>query len=276
MYVGVDIGGTKTLLAVFDQHGVITEEKVFPTPKNYSHWLLELRHALAQFETQDFQAGAAGIPATLLDRRHGRGLAFGNLPWQNVPVQADLERICHCPFVVENDAKLAGLSEALLLQSKYSKVLYVTISTGVGYALVDNGVINTDVGDGGGRTILLEYNDKMTPWEDFASGRAIVERYGKKAKDITDEKTWQKIARDLAKGLIELIAVTEPEVIIFGGAVGAYFGRYGKQLETELKKYHLPLLPIPPLRAAERPEEAVIYGCYDLAKQRFDHAAFSR
>ena len=275
MYVGVDIGGTKTLLAVFDQHGVVTEESEFPTPKNYSHWLLELQHQLAHLETKDFQAGAVGMPAVTIDRQHG-GLAFGNLPWKNVPIQADVERVCDCPIVVENDCKMACLSEALLLKDKYHKVLYITISTGIGYGLVDNGVIDTNIGDGGGREIMLEHKGKIMPWEDFASGRAIVERFGRKAKDITDETTWQTIARDLAKGLIELIAVTEPEVIVFGGAVGAYFGRYGKQLEDELKKYHLPQVPIPPLRAAERPEEAVIYGCYEFAKQNYSRAAVSQ
>ncbi len=272
MYVGVDIGGTKTLLAVFDQHGVVTEESEFPTSKNYSHFLLELRHQLAHFKTQDFQAGGVGVTG-LIDRKHGRRFAAGTLPWQDVPVQADMERIFDCPIVIENDAKLAGLSEALLLEGKYHKVLYVTVSTGIGYALVVDGVIDTSIGDHGGTDIMVEHQGKRVDWESFASGRAIVARYGKKAQDITDEKTWQAIARDLAKGLIELIAITEPEVIVFGGSVGAHFGKYGHLVEIELKKYHLPLVPIPPLRAAERPEEAVIYGCYDLAKRSFDHAA---
>ena len=75
MYVGVDVGGTKTLLAVLNDHGEIVEEKIFPTPKNYSHWLLELRHQLAHFQTHDFQAGGVGIPAVEIDRQHGRGNA---------------------------------------------------------------------------------------------------------------------------------------------------------------------------------------------------------
>ena len=188
-----------------------------------------------------------------------------------MPLQADVERICHCPIVVENDAKLAALSEAMLLKDRYRKVLYITVSTGIGIGLAVDGAIDTSIGSGGGRTILLEYRGKMTPWEDFASGHAIVERYGKMAVDITDEKTWRAIARDLAKGLIEVIALTEPEVIVFGGSVGVYFERYGKLLAEELKAYELPLVKIPALREAQRPEEAVVYGCYDLAKQRFGH-----
>lgn len=273
MYLGVDVGGTKTLVAVLDQHGVIKEKTKFPTPKNYDHWLLELRHALAHFETKEFQAAGVGVPAVLLDREHGRGINFGNLPWENVPVQRDLEHAVKCPVVVENDAKMAGLSEAMLLKSDFQRVLYVTVSTGIGYALIVNQTIDTNIGDGGGRALILEHGHQHMPWEDFASGHAIVERYGKKAADITDKATWKAISRDLAKGLAELIALTEPEVIVVGGSVGTYFDRYGKLLSAELKKYHVPLLTLPKLRPAQRPEEAVVYGCYDLAKQGFPHAS---
>lgn len=273
MYVGIDIGGTKTLVAVLNNDGTIVEHVKFPTPKNYDHFLLELRHTLAHFKHQEFKAGGLGMPVTDFDREHGRAISFGNQNWHNVPVQHDVERICHCPFVVENDAKMAALSEAMMLKHEFSKVLYVTVSTGIGYGFVDHGRIDTNIGDGGGRLMQFEHRGKLTPWEDFASGRAIVARYGKRAEDIHDQATWTKISRDLAKGLIELIAITEPEVIVFGGSVGTYFERYGRILAAELKKYHVLLIDMPQLRSAARPEEAVVYGCYDYAKQKFGHAS---
>jgi predicted NBD/HSP70 family sugar kinase len=110
------------------------------------------------------------------------------------------------------------------------------------------------------------------PWESFASGHAIVERYGKMARDITSDSTWETISRDLAKGLVELIAVCEPEVIVIGGGVGSYFDRYEKHLKKALTRYDIPLLKMPDIVAAQRPEYAVVYGCYDLAKQTYGHA----
>lgn len=271
MYIGVDVGGTKTLVAVLDEHGVIKERAKFPTPKKYDNFLLELRHALAHFTTHDFKAGGIAIPGQL-DRRHGRAISLGNLSWKNIPVQRDLEHICYCPFIVENDAKLGGLSEAMLLKNEYRKVLYITVSTGIGIALISDCMIDTSIGDGGGRTLLLEHTGQLMPWEDFASGRAIVKRYGKQAVDITDQDTWTKISRELAQGLIQLIAITTPEVIVIGGGVGTYFERYEKALAIELKKYELPMVALPALKGAQRPEEAVVYGCYDLAKQTYGHA----
>jgi predicted NBD/HSP70 family sugar kinase len=268
MYVGIDIGGSKTLIGVLDKRGVILESRKFPTPKNYDDFLEEVAKTVESFATKDFQAATVGMAVTHLDRVHGIGKSFGNLPWRNVPIKDDIEDILDCPVVVENDAKLASLSEAMVRKDK-SKVLYVTISTGIGYGLTVDGKIDPNIGDAGGKLIMLEYRGKFVPWESFASGSAIVRRFGKRAEEITDHATWQRIAHDLTRGLLELIAITEPDVIVFGGSVGNYFERLKPYLEKSLKHYETPLLPIPPLEKAKRPEEAVLFGCYDLAMETY-------
>lgn len=273
MYLGIDIGGTKTLVAVLDAHGAIKERVKFPTPKDYKQFLQELKTTIDSFEHKSFRAGGLAVPGRI-DRKHGSVLGLGNLPkWGgDIPLQRDVEKLCNCPMVMENDAKLGGLSEAMLLKGQYDKVLYVTVSTGIGIALVANCEIDVNIGDGGGKAILLEHGGKLVPWESFASGHAIVERYGKKAMDITDEKTWKAITRDLSLGLIELIAIMQPDVIVIGGSVGTYFDRYGELLDKSLQRFHLPLATIPPVIGAQRAEEAVVYGCYDLARAVFGKA----
>jgi glucokinase len=275
MYVGIDVGGSKTLVGVLDEQGIIQESMKFPTPQDYHEFLQQVSETVATFQNQDFQAAGVAIPATHLDRTHGIGRAFGNLPWRDVTVKDDLEDLLHCPVALENDAKLAGLSEAMLRKDK-SKVLYVTISTGIGVALTVNGKIDTNLADGGGRTMLLEHHGKLVPWESFASGKAIVERFGKRAEEITDAATWQRIAHDLTSGFLELIAMTQPDVIVVGGSVGRYFDRLKPHLEASLKRHETPLLTIPPLEEASRPEEAVLYGCYDYAKEVFRTPAEAR
>jgi predicted NBD/HSP70 family sugar kinase len=118
--------------------------------------------------------------------------------------------------------------------------------------------------------MLIEHNDKLEQWEDFAAGSAIVRRYGKRAHDIKDEATWGKIARDLSLGFIDLIAVIQPQVIVVGGSVGNYLERFKKPLSDILKVYEMPLVPIPPILKAQRPDDAVVYGCYDLAKSLYE------
>ena len=131
MYAAVDIGGTKTLVAVFDKKGKLIEKIKFPTPVYYDEFIQELSNNVANLSTKEFAYGCVGMPGRL-DRKHGLGLISPNLPWQRVPVQADAEKIFMCPFLIENDANLAGLSEALLLKKDFQKVLYVTVSTGIG------------------------------------------------------------------------------------------------------------------------------------------------
>jgi predicted NBD/HSP70 family sugar kinase len=278
MYAGVDIGGTKTLVAALDDNGVIVEKIRFETPKTYEAFLDEFKKAFKQLEHHDFSAGGVGAPGKI-DPVRGCGVWFGNLTWENVPLDHDIERIMHCPMVVKNDAQMAALSEAMLLKETYHKVLYVTVSTGIGYGLVVDGVIDEALSAHGGKNILVEHHGRLVPWESFASGRAIVKRYGKRASEITDEKTWRAIVRDLRPGLLELIAITEPEVIVFGGSVGTYFDRWGTLLQAELDKLKTPLVSVPKLMSAQRPEEAVLFGCYDLAKETFplgSHAHVSK
>ena len=267
MYVGIDVGGTKTLIASLDDHGVILESRKFPTSPDYKQFLLELRHAAHHLEHKEFIAGGIGAPGTI-DRKHGIGRKFANLPWTDVHLLADAERIFGCPMALENDAKLAGLSEAML-HKDMARVMYVTISTGIGYSLIVDGKIETNISDNGAADILLEHEGKLKAWESFASGRAIVARYGRRAADIpAGDPTWTKIVRELRSGFLQLIAVLEPDAVVIGGSVGNYFERFHELLVDELKAYETPLLQIPVFYKAQRPEEAVIYGCYDLAKAK--------
>lgn len=267
MYAAIDIGGTKTLIAVFDSKGLVTEEIKFPTPHNYEEFLTELAANVAKLATNNFKAFCVAAPARI-NREHGVAMVFGNLPWVEVPILADVEKIVQAPGVIENDTKLAALSEALL-EKKFKKILYVTISTGIGGGLVTNGAIDPDFQDNEIGHMLLEHRGRLVRWEDFASGRAIVEHFGKKASEITDPQDWYIIARNIAIGLIDVIASLTPQLIIIGGGVGTHFPKFQTRLDEQLKLYETPMFSIPPIIQAKRPEEAVVYGCYALVKKKY-------
>ncbi len=270
MYLAIDIGGTKTLMAAFTTAGKLVATHKFPTPADYQEFLAKLHNDLSELGDYSYHAGGVGVPGEL-DRQHGRLIALGNLPWEHEEIQRDIERITHCPIIIENDAKLAALSEAFLLRKKYGRTLYVTFSTGIGIGLIVNGRIDTHIGDLGGRGIMLEHHGRVVPWESFASGKAIVKKYGKRASDINDKATWKAIVRDMAVGLIDLLAILEPEVVVIGGGVGTNFHKFGEFLVERLKGFETPMMKIPPFRSAERPEQAVAYGAYELAMQKYGH-----
>lgn len=265
MYLGIDVGGTKTLVASLDDNGVIQEEFRFPTPQNYDNFLIELKANLDKLAARDFKACGIGIPA-VIDRANGVGKAFAHLDWHDVPVHADIERLVNCPIALENDSKLAALSEAMLVK-QYNKVLYVTVSTGIGSGYIVGQRIDPELANNEAGHMLLEHDGKYQRWEDFASGSAIFERYGKKVSDINDARTLKVIARNIAIGLIDLIAVLNPDVVVLGGSVGTHYAKYGTYLDEYLQRFDNPMIHLPEIRAAGRPEKAVVYGCYDAAKQ---------
>jgi len=269
MYLGIDVGGSKTLFAVFSEDGQLTNEHKTPTNSDYGQFLSDVRLVLSgQLASYTFSHCCCAVPG-IVRRDIGVGVNFGNLPWRNVPIRDDLAQILGpgVKVLVENDANLAGLSEAILVHKKYKKVLYLTISTGIGDGIIIDGIIDADFADSEVGHTMLEHNGQMTKWEDFASGRALVKKYGKTAAEITDPEVWAEFAKSLAQGMDGLLSTLHPEVVIIGGGVGSHFGKYEKFLKEELAKLESRMVNIPPVLQAKRPEEAAIYGCYEFIRQ---------
>ena len=264
MILGIDIGGTKTLVAIFSDKGIVMSEKRLITPKKYNDFIKEL----TPFITSDkytFNKAVIAAPGKVI-RPVGDVEAFGNLVWKNVHLAKDIQKIIHCPVEVENDANLAGLSEAHLLTKMPHRVLYVTISTGIGTGIITDGAIDPDFVDSEGGQMLFEHDNKLISWEDFASGKAIVEKYGKKASEINDPKIWEEISKWFAIGLVNLTSVLDPDIIIIGGGVGTHFKKYESMLKKHIKQLTPPVVDIVPIVEAKDPENAVINGCYLFSK----------
>jgi len=267
MILAIDIGGTKTLLGLYELDGDLKSSYKFETPQEYADFVQMLRDEIPKFIGKyHVNECVAAVPAKI-DRAKGIGIAFGNRPWENVPIGKDLSTILGLPVNIENDANLAGLSEALLLPKKYKKVLYVTVSTGIGGAYVVDGKLDKSMIDAEVGHMMMEHEGRLCTWESFASGKAIFNKFGKRASDITDPSEWYIVARNIAIGLINVIATTTPDAVVIGGGVGSHLEKFKDRLEEELKLYQTNVVNIPPIFQAQKPEEAVIYGCYALAQQ---------
>lgn len=256
------------MFAVFDETGAIIDQYKQPTNKNYPEFLKEVSVAINEkLGHHKFIACCCGVPAEI-DRENGVALIFGNLPWRNTPIKADLSKILGpMPLKIENDANLAGLSEAKVVEEKYNKVMYLTVSTGIKSGFIVDGQIEPNTADSEPGQMVLEHEGKIQKWEDFASGRALFSKYGKKASEIEDPKIWKDFTHGLAQGIIELLAILQPQVVIIGGGVGTHYEKFSQYLELELAKMSNEMVKVPPIIKAARPEEAVVYGCYELVRQ---------
>jgi predicted NBD/HSP70 family sugar kinase len=272
MYVGIDIGGTKTLVAKLSDDGEILQNKRFPTNHDYDQFLKDVAANFAELGMSKPFHCCVGIPGHL-NRADGIVYALGNLPWKNKPIRDDIANIVEQSVIIENDARLAGLSEAQLVKDQYQSVLFATVSTGIGGAAIYNGKLvkflqNIEMGK-----MPLLHDGKYELWEDWAGGRTLQPRFGKQAFEITDPAEWQSIAEYLAYGFGPACSIIQPEVIILGGSVGKQADKYSSYIMDWLDaNLHAVVRRPAAILAAQRADDAVIYGCYDLAKQTFHNA----
>lgn len=271
MILTIDVGGTKVLIATFDNDGKIQKSKKIKTPQDYAEFLVETKKAVVEtLDGESPEACSIALPGSI-NRKEGIVIAFGNLPWKNIPIKEDLSQFIDCPIYIENDAKMAALAEADSLKDQYSRVLYITVSTGIGLGLVDHGKLDHNIHDGGGKSIMMERQGKIMAWEEFGSGKAIVAQTGKMASELTEPGDWYLVARDIAIGLINVISLLSPECIVMGGGVGSHLDKFKDVLMNELEIYKSDMIEkLPVIVKAQNPEEAVVYGGYLLAKQQMD------
>ena len=260
MIVAVDTGGTKTLVAVFDTDGQIVAKTKFPTPHDVTDYLHVLTATIDQLLAgSDPTCLSIALPGTI---ENGVMMWGGNLQWKGVDMRHLLAGHYSCPILVENDANLAGLSEARALKDLPDVCLYVTVSTGIGTGVIRQGKIDPHLSHGEGGWMMLEHDGAFRRWESFASGKAIQRTYGKLASEITSRRVWHVIARNVAAGLLALCPVLRPDVIIIGGGVGSHYEKFEHDLVGLLKEHLHPTYLPTTIKKAEHPEECVIYGCY--------------
>jgi predicted NBD/HSP70 family sugar kinase len=259
MIVAVDTGGTKTLVAVFDTEGRIVSEQKFPTPKDVTDYVSQLKDTIDRLtENVDITCLSVALPGVI---EGGVMITAGNLDWHDTDIKTLLADHYDCPIIVENDANLAGLAEARALEATPPVCLYVTVSTGIGTGVILNGKIHPQLARTEGGHILLSHNGAPALWESFASGKALKEATGLLASEITDETMWQSISDNIAQGLLAICPFLRPDVIIIGGGVGTHFAKFSPYL-LETMGANLENHYSPTIVQAVHPEEAVVYGCY--------------
>jgi len=266
MIVAVDTGGTKTLITTFDNDGNPGEQIKFPTPQDPNEYIINLHKTLEEnYSEKMIDAIVIAVPGTL-DNNNAIIWAPNLTQWAGFNVVDNLKGILgNPPIFIENDAKLAGLYEARIIDPIPNQLLYVTISTGIGTGIITEGHIDPELRNSEGGRSLIEYNGTLQEWQDFASGKSFYETYGKFVKDIDDEQTFKDMAHRMSLGFLELIPMLQPNIIVIGGSVGTYFDKYSEYLLQAIKEKLPQHIPCPPFLQAKNSEQAVIYGCYYYA-----------
>jgi predicted NBD/HSP70 family sugar kinase len=270
MNVGVDIGGSKTLVVTGDDHYKIASSQKIPTPPSSDQAITEIIHLIERLASkQPVDSIAVAAPGPV-DAKTGI-ISATNLGWKSVGIGEALTNHFAVPVVVENDAAAAALSEATIGAGRgYHNVLYITISTGVNAFLVQEGrVYHGAHGSEAGHMVI----DPQGPecgcggkghWEALICGPAIKRRFGVFGWEIKDAEIWNAYAKDVAIGLHNLLTTESPDIVVMGGGVNVHFRKFEVFLKRHLLALH-PLYPIPPIVPAKNMETAVAYGTLVLA-----------
>ena len=96
MYILIDIGGTKTRVAVTEHREAFLEPVVFPTPQDFNEWFILLKDtAKTLLQGRKVNGLVAGLPGTFTDE--GVIIVTPNLVhWENVSLQQHLSDYFSC------------------------------------------------------------------------------------------------------------------------------------------------------------------------------------
>ncbi len=262
MYLLIDIGKTKTRIAVSENLEKFAEPKIFDTPKIFSEGISLLKRTADELcSGEKIKAVVCGIGGPL-DR--GKTMIFkasGNLEdWVQKPLKAELEKAFNAPVFLENDCLLVGLGEANYGAGKdYKIVAYITVSTGVGGARIVNGKTDENALGFEPGYQIINFDGQPEYLESYISGAAFEKRYGKKPYEILDEKIWDETAKILAYGLNNTIIHWSPDIVVLGGSMMKKIGIPVPRVRFHLKNI---LKIFPELQVIENAALGDIGGLY--------------
>ena len=263
MYLCIDIGGTKTLIALLDKDGKVLHSVRFATIADqnifYDNLLQQIR---VNFVLSNIKAISIAMPGIV---KRNQAIWLGNLPWREFDLATLLKNDLggNFPIYVENDANLAALSEARLCKGR---TLYLTLSTGIGGGIVEDGHLVKRYSDfEPGHTEYI-WNHEKLEWEDIAAASAINKKYGRLVSEIKDTDIWHDVTNRILLGLVPLITSLKPDRVILGGPLGLMLDNYRKMLRKGLATELPAKITMPRLHAAKYHDLSVIYGCYYYAK----------
>jgi glucokinase len=184
--IGVDIGGTKVLAGIVDEHGQVHETIERPTVTTSQAALLEsLAEQVLSLPQEGIEAVGFGIP-TRID--HARGVALGsvNIPLRDVPFVDFMHERIGLPVEIENDASCAALAEYRLGAGRGVRdLVLLTLGTGVGGGVISGGRLFRAYTELGHMVIVAD----GLPCQGACSGRGHLEAYcsGRSADKLAKE-----------------------------------------------------------------------------------------
>lgn len=239
LIAAVEAGGTKFVCAVgTGPDGILDECTISTTsPK-------DTIHAVARFfsgaKAKHGAFAAVGIgsfgPVDLnpLSGTYGYITTTPKHGWQHTDLVGPLRSQFKVPVGFDTDVNAAVFGEYMWGAGKgCDPLIYITVGTGIGGGVIVNGhllhgVLHPEMGhlqvpppvDREAISPECQCPFHKSCMEGYASGPAIMKRWGKRADLLpADHPVWEDVSDVLAAGIVNLILTLSPRRIILGGGV---------------------------------------------------------
>ncbi|MCK5730164.1 MAG: ROK family protein [Draconibacterium sp.] len=246
--IGIDLGGTGIKAGRINSEIIVAEVKN-KTPKTTKAEVVteSIVDAIKQIIKPTTEAIGIGIPS-VVDTEKGIVYDVMNIPsWKEVPIKNILEAEFKIPVYVNNDANCFAIGEKIYGEGKdYQNFVGVTLGTGLGSGIIQNGRLLNDSNCGSGEFCIVPYLN--SDYEHYCSSMYF-NKLGKDGQElyeqaITGDEKSLKIFDDFGFHIAQLVklvvATIDPQMIVFGGSIAKSFPLFEKVMLNEIQNFTYP------------------------------------
>lgn len=248
-FIGVDLGGTKIYSARFED-GKIVAVSLDKTPSKGSKEILfeALENSIRSVWSDDVGGIGIGVPS-VVDRKEGIVYNVVHIPGLDVfPLAELIGNSFSRPVYVDNDANCFALGERVMGVGKnYENFVGLTLGTGLGGGIIQNGRLLQDRNCGSGEFGMLPYQNNVLEY--YCSGSFFKNVYGvdgremnKRAQDGDQEalEAYQQLGKHVAAAVKMVVFTVDPEMIVFGGSLAKSYVLFEKSMYEYLNDFPYP------------------------------------
>ena len=246
--IGVDIGGT-TIKGGVIEAGRIIKQLVSETKPNEGgditlDILKDLIRKLINSETESI---GIGVPS-VVDRIKGIVYNVQNIKdWEEVHLKEILEKEFNLPVFIDNDANCFAMGEKQYgIGKQFDNFVGITLGTGVGGGIIQNGKLLIDANCGSGEFGELPYLDSIL--ENYCGSR-FFNQYNMSGLEFANKallgdeeslKIFNEYGQHIAVLVKSIVLTIDPQAIIFGGAIANSLNLFEKSMYHHLNDFPYP------------------------------------
>lgn len=244
--IGVDIGGTKIMAGLIDDHNhIIQKTTVMNKPLASKQAVLEhISDIIRPLVSDQVSLIGVGVPA-IVDVEKGIVRQVVSIPsWDEVPLKTILEDAFHISVLINNDcncfAQGVALSPAFL---SYDNLVCITLGTGVGAGLIIDKKLYTGTDSLAGEIGSMAYLDK--DYEYYCSSRFFL-AHGTTGKEAAQKaalgcsdalQLWREMGHHLGQLLHTVLYAYNPQAIVFGGSISKSYAFFEAAVRQQLATF---------------------------------------